>query len=256
MRSLNEYREVKRLIDSHWRDCDIARHTGIPARTVSGWRRGTRRVGRKQKEKEVFAVGGWRPDDPVSYSYLLGLYLGDGHIAAPSSGNSYIRLFLDAAYGDVVDEAAVAVAAVANAARVTRQRRPRERLTIVQCCWPGWPTAFPQHGSGRKHERRIILAPWQKEIAELYPRELVRGLIHSDGCRCRNRFRTRLPSGRVAEYEYVRYFFSNRSEDILSIFTTACAALGVHWTRSNHRNISISKRESVVFLDSFVGPKR
>jgi hypothetical protein len=34
------------------------------------------------------------------------------------------------------------------------------------------------------------------------------------GCRTINRFKTKLPSGRVASYEYPRYFFSNLSDDI------------------------------------------
>ena len=70
-----------------------------------------------------------------------------------------------------------------------------------------------------------------------------------------NRFKTRLPSGRLAEYEYVRYFFSNLSADIRGIFCRHCDLLGVHWTQPNHRNISVSKRSSIAMLDSFIGPK-
>lgn len=63
-----------------------------------------------------------------------------------------------------------------------------------------WLHAFPQHGPGRKHERKIALEDWQQQIVDTYPEEFVRGLIHSDGCRTINRFKTKLPSGRVAEY--------------------------------------------------------
>src|SRR5215208_1119924 len=58
------------------------------------------------------------------------------------------------------------------------------------------------------------LWPWQTVIIERAPQAFLRGLIHSDGCRTVNRFKTRLPSGRIAEYAYPRYFFSNRSADI------------------------------------------
>jgi hypothetical protein len=119
-----------------------------------------------------------------------------------------------------------------------------------------WPEAFPQHGPGRKHERPIVLVPWQREIVDAYPREFLRGLIHSDGCRTVNRFHTRLPSGRVAEYAYPRYFFSNLSSDIRGLFCEYCERLGIRWTQSNHRNISVSHRRSVALLDEFVGPKR
>ena len=118
-----------------------------------------------------------------------------------------------------------------------------------------WPDLFPQMGPGRKHERPIVLAPWQREIVEAHPWPFVRGLIHSDGCRTVNRFKTRLPSGRVAEYAYPRYFFSNLSADIRGLFCESCEQLGLRWTQSNHRNISISHRTSVALLDENVGPK-
>jgi hypothetical protein len=120
---------------------------------------------------------------------------------------------------------------------------------------PRWPEAFPQHGPGRKHERRIELADWQREIVDAFPHEFVRGLLHSDGCRTVNRFATKLPSGRVAEYAYPRWFFSNRSADIRGLFCEYCERLGIRWTQSNPRNISVSHRDSVALLDSFVGAK-
>ena len=120
---------------------------------------------------------------------------------------------------------------------------------------PIWPWILPQHGPGRKHNRPIILAPWQREIVDAHPRPFLRGLIHSDGCRTINRFKTNLPSGRVAEYEYPRYFFSNRSADIRGLFCEYCERLGIRWTQSNPRNISVAHRDSVAALDAFVGPK-
>ena len=83
----------------------------------------------------------------------------------------------------------------------------------------------------------------------------MRGLIHSDGCRTENRFTTHLPSGRVAEYAYPRYFFSNLSADIRRMSCDTCEALGIRWTQSNARNISVSHRDAVARLDEFVGPK-
>ena len=102
-----------------------------------------------------------------------------------------------------------------------------------------WPEAFPQHGPGRKHDRKIELAGWQREIVDRFPQEFLRGLLHSDGCRTVNRFTTKLPSGRVAEYAYPRWFFSNRSADIRGLFCEYCDRLGIRWTQSNPRNISV-----------------
>ena len=120
---------------------------------------------------------------------------------------------------------------------------------------PHWGDAFPQYGRGRKHARVIALADWQRAVVDRHPQQFLRGLVHSDGCRTINRFKTKLPSGRVAEYEYPRYFFSNLSADIRALFCEYCERLGVRWTQSNHRNISVSHRRSVAILDAFIGPK-
>jgi hypothetical protein len=101
-----------------------------------------------------------------------------------------------------------------------------------------------------------VLEAWQRAIVDAFPREFVRGLLDSDGCRTVNRFKTTLPSGRVAEYAYPRWFFSNRSDDIRGLFCEYCERLGIRWTQSNPRNISVSHRRSVAALDSFVPEKR
>lgn len=87
------------------------------------------------------------------------------------------------------------------------------------------------------------------------PKALVRGLIHSDGTRHINEVPRRLPSG-VKRYRYPRYMFSNKSGDILGIFTDALDLLGIHWTQTTPRDISIARRNNVAFVDTFVGPKR
>lgn len=115
--------------------------------------------------------------------------------------------------------------------------------------------AFPQHGAGRKHLRPIVLEDWQLELTHAHPEALLRGLIHSDGCRVVNRFRTKLPSGRVAGYSYVRYFFTNMSADIRRIFFEHCELLEIRVTQSNHRNLTVSHRRSVAILEQVVGPK-
>lgn len=57
-------------------------------------------------------------------------------------------------------------------------------------------------------------------------------------------------------YRYPRYQSSNKSTDILNIFTDALDTIGVDWTRPSDRDISVARREDVAFLDTFVGPKR
>jgi hypothetical protein len=195
-----------------------------------------------------------QPADHLSYAYLLGAYLGDGYVA--NTGRSFqLVITLDAAYPDIVEEVRGAIVLSLSASRPRAHRHAVDRSVRVTAGSKQWPQLFPQMGPGRKHERPIVLAPWQREIVDAHPWPFGRGLIHSDGCRTVNRFKTRLPSGRVAEYAHPRYFFSNLSADIRGLFCESCERLGLRWTQSNHRNISISHRTSVALLDENVGPK-
>lgn len=170
--------------------------------------------------------------DEFSYSHLLGLCLGDGCVDA----RGRLRLADGTAHPDILDDAEVSLRLVAFG----RVRRP---------------DPFLLRGPDRRHERRIVLELWQQVIVDREPEAFLRGLIRADGCRVINRFTTKLRSGRVAEYAYPRYFFSNASADIRGLFCASCERIGVDWTQSNRRTISVSHRRSVALLDTFVGPK-
>lgn len=151
------------------------------------------------EELHLYHPGGdWRPPGPASYCYLLGLYLGDGCIGTSASRSPQLTLTLDAQYSKIIDAAVEAMHTSMPEANVGRCRGAG--MIKVYSSHPAWLDAFPQHGPGRKHTRVIGLADWQQALTHEHPQELVRGLIHSDGSGATNRFKTKLPSGRVAEY--------------------------------------------------------
>jgi hypothetical protein len=219
----------------------IARELDVSRRTVGRWLRGERPTRRLEPP---------RPLAPKPYAYLLGLYLGDGHIARGAHAQSVLSIACDAAYPGIIFAARDAITGVLPTAQVWFAHQ-QSRCTRVVCCSRWWPVLYAQHGSGRKHHRRIVLAAWQRELAAAHPRELVRGLIHSDGCRFVAHQRV---GGKT--YSYVRYSFSNRSEDINAIFCRHLDLLGIRWTRPNRHAIAVDRRAEVAKLDAFVGPKR
>jgi hypothetical protein len=245
----NELRiEVARLLGLGLRDREIADRTGIPRSSVATWRRKGIPTRRRVRPPDP----NWRPPSSTVYSYLLGLYLGDGCLSVWGN-HAELHICLDAAYPGIVAEASVSITTTMPGTRIHHVFRPG--MIVVQSWSPDWLAAFPQHGPGKKHERRIELVDWQREITRAHPRELIRGLIHSDGCRTVNRFAVDLPRGGRRTYAYARYFFSNLSTDIRRIFTDHCDLLGIRWTLSNPRNVSVSHRRSVALLDEFVGAK-
>jgi hypothetical protein len=109
-----------------------------------------------------------------------------------------------------------------------------------------WPCLLPQHGPGPKHKRPIALEPWQHALVDQATEEFILGLIHSDGCRVVANDRGVMS---------VRYHFTNMSEDIIGLFTAALDTLGIPWTRSSKKVVSIYRKAATARLDEFVGPK-
>ena len=94
--------------------------------------------------------------------------------------------------------------------------------------------------------RQIRLEPWQELLVKQATKDFIRGLIESDGCRV-------VANDRGVRS--VRYHFSNRSEDILGLFTGALDELAIPWTRSSRYIIAVYRKAAVARLDEFVGPK-
>jgi hypothetical protein len=187
--------------------------------------------------------------DHRAYAYLLGQYLGDGCISAMGPRGVYrLRIATCDDYLDIRQRTIDAMSSVMprNKVGVTQD----EGCSEVSSYSKHWPCLFPQHGPGKKHLRKIELEEWQLRIIEVYPHELLTGLIHSDGCRVVNRIKK---NGKV--YEYPRYFFCNSSADIRNIFTATCESIGISCNQNRWNSISIARSEDVAYLDAFIGPK-
>lgn len=249
---IGDFYRVKALAEQGLSDYKIAELTGIARPTVQRWRH---RALPPWTSLRVSEAEDWSVQNVYAYCYLLGCYLGDGHLNYQPPGSWTLRLSCDRQYDALMEEMMTAMETTFPGRRATRFRASKGASEVVGICHPAIGRAFPQHGAGRKHLRPIVLAAWQLELTHRAPGALIRGLVHSDGCRAENKFQTKLPSGRVAEYAYVRYFFSNLSADIRAIFVEHCQLLGVRVTLSNHRNLSVSDRASVAILDEVVGPK-
>ncbi|MFD3695965.1 helix-turn-helix domain-containing protein [Streptomyces sp. NPDC058646] len=230
----------------------VAEYLGVPRGTVGWWRYEDRRHrGETYTQLTDCPICTGRAFDQQAYSYLLGLYLGDGHIISKYKQH-HLSVFCDATWPGLIDGAELAMHLVMPAPATGR--RHRRGCVEVKSYSQHWPCMFPQHGPGNKHERRITLEGWQQDIVEAYPWEFLRGLIHSDGCRIIN---WTVRNGK--RYEYPRYFFTNKSDDIRKLCTDTLTKVGVQWTvlarGSDPFNVSIARKASVALMDAHIGPK-
>jgi hypothetical protein len=180
------------------------------------------------------------------------LYLGDGHIARGRRDVYALTVACSDAWPGLMTAARLAMSSVMPANKVCTVQKAG--CSLIKSTSKHWPCLFPQHGPGRKHQRKIVLEPWQQAIVQAFAASFVRGLMHSDGCRVMNRVRRRCVDG-DHWYEYPRYFFSNESADILGLCGEALDLLAISWRFSRRNAISVARREAVARLDEFVGPK-
>ncbi len=257
-----DYQKALELIKQGINDCEIGRRLGIPRGTIRDWRVGLEAgsggrtkfwSGKRPGTASCFRCEGGSFDEQA-YAYLLGVYLGDGWIWRGPRDVYHLRISCDLNYPEIINEIATHIIIVRGSESVGFASK-QGRCIDVTSYWKHWPCVFPQHGPGRKHERSIELTSWQEAIVTDYPKALIRGLIQSDGNRHINEVVHKLTS-KTKRYRYSRYMFTNASTDILRIFSDALDMLGVHWTQTTARDISVARREDVAFLDTFVGPKR
>ncbi|MEN1884722.1 helix-turn-helix domain-containing protein [Streptomyces mirabilis] len=233
-----------------------AERLNVPRGTVGWWRSEDRRARGEAYEQSTDCPRCTARDfDRVAYAYLLGLYLGDGHIISKRKQH-HLSVFCNAKQTGLIAATEDAMRKVMPLPSVGQ--RSKTGCVEVKSYTRHWTCMFPQHGPGKKHERPIALEPWQQEIVDAHPWEFIRGLIHSDGCRITN-WTTRLVAGERKRYEYPRYFFTNKSDDIRKLFADALDPVGVEWTTlargSDPFNISVARKVSVALMDAHVGPK-
>ncbi len=222
-----------------------SRATGIARATIRSW------LGAPDPVSGCCRCAGALPALGADYAALLGYYLGDGCVSTHRA-HTTLRISCDATLPEIVRDVSRLVAALHPGAGVFHV--PAPGTTVVQGNWKHWPCLFPQHGPGRKHERRILLEDWQEEIVRAFPAAFLRGLFHSDGARVNN-WATRVAAGERRRYAYPRWQFTNRSEDILVLCGSALDLVGIAWRRSGPWTVSVSRREAVARLDQLIGPK-
>ena len=102
----------------------------------------------------------------------------------------------------------------AHSVGVSRSRKGT--TTIVSLYSTHLACLFPQHAPGGKHDRSIVLEPWQADILERDPWPFLRGCIRSDGCAFVNR---------TGPYEYLAHAATRWSEGLRHTLGSASSRL-------------------------------
>jgi hypothetical protein len=254
----NSYLKIK---DSGMSIIDMSILLQVPKTTIRDW------VSGRSGSKYLKTISSEEPIDPVLqltqlnpslsneerysiYSFILGLYLGDGCIVKIRTTKRF-GITLDKKYDKLNSLVIDSFGKLFGKSPYVHDRSLRKGIknNCIDVYYHSKSVGniFPHEGVGKKHLREISIAEWQHEIID--PVNIVKGLIFSDGyySKCRGR-------------DFIG--FDNRSLDICNILIRYLGILGINcsFCIGNCRTgkvyrVAVYSKEHVNKLMSLIGNK-
>ncbi len=220
----------------------IGRELNVDHSTVSYWIKNDFACEMRSKQLQVEEIHEICNTKSVAYSYILGCYLGDGHISQLPR-TQRLRLFSGTAHPTIVQDQINALNILFSNV-VNHKESKTSKMEVITVHNTQLDIYFPQHDVGKKHDRDVSLKPWQQTIIDKEPECFIKGLIDTDGCLYDNgRYvkddgeKTYLPS----------YQFTNKSKDILKMYTDVLDKFDIHYTYVSKKcgSVNIFTRDRV-----------
>jgi hypothetical protein len=257
MRTLEELNFIQELISQGKNQSQISKETGIHRKVIS-------KIVKEHfleaySKAKLFDPSKLTKEQEKAYSYILGQYLGDGHISLMRKKVYRLTISGDIKYHNIIQEVKdkLSIILPKNSPNLAfKKTQGKVNCVAIQVSSKKIKDMFPQHGKGPKHLRPIKLEPWQEDIVKAFPKDFLRGLIHSDG----SRYVTK-----TTAKESTRYCFTNASTDIIALCCNVLQEMNIPYSLSKKAirgmmkhhayNVFIQKKSSVEFLETFIGPK-
>src|SRR5947209_3077975 len=132
-RTEKEFRWAHQLARTGLSDYKIAEITGVSRGTVQRWRHRTEPpAGRVRSTR----AAEWAVPEPRAYCYLLGCYLGDGHLTHRPPSGWTLRVAADQRYNAIAEEILAAMALTFPGGRPTRFPSSTGASDVLQISYP------------------------------------------------------------------------------------------------------------------------
>lgn len=251
MISSEKYDNVMKLLSYGHSIAEVSRMTGVNRSSISNWKIRGERVSSpldlSDPTKCITSMHSELTEEiKKAYSYILGLYLGDGCIYELDRTEK-MTITLDKQY-EVLNNYTVETLGKffkKSPYIFDRSLHGRGNAIDVNICTSTLSLLFPQHGKGKKHNRDIILTDWQLDVID--PISIVKGLIMSDGSYYIDR-----QSG------IMKYSFSNKSVQLIGILAKYLSELGISfaiYTKLKKTELVVHKKLEVEKLHEMIGDK-
>jgi len=256
-----EVSEIIKIIEEYnngSKQSELSKKYNIPRSNIRYWLNNNEKFNQynklenQKKLKNNCDINNYLSDKKLEYNYILGLYLGDGHIIKTKRSSYQIRIFLDSKYYNIVTECENNLKILFPFNKINIHKT-KYNMFIVSVYSNSLKYLFPQIGKGVKHKRKIILEDFQ--IKNINHKNIIRGLFHSDGCLYKNT---------IIKKEGKKYFgyyynFSNMSKDIVDIYCNSLDIINIHYTiqisKDNCYRINVNRRVDFKKMYEFLGVK-
>lgn len=156
---------------------------------------------RREREDSYFPKSG-------PGAYLLGVLLGDGDLSLFARGVYRLRLYQDSRYPSLIKKWVSICQVCFPNNKVSVSPHTSGKCTIIAVYSKGLDNLPFSPGKGKKCYQKMEIPAWVLEDRG-YCRDVITGLIESDGCIYRDN---------IKSYSYTRVSFSTSSEDLKNFF--------------------------------------
>jgi len=227
-------KEILNKINTGQSKKSLSKEYGISRSTIKYWN------DHKERKSNDFNLADINMN---SYSYILGMYLGDGYI--DKMRRTYrLRIFLDSRQDLVIEECIKNLKILFPNNKINFYKF-KDNYVSIRVYSNNIPILFPHIGSGAKHNRNIEFEDFQKN--NIIKKSLMIGLFHTDG------------SFYMAKDKYPRYMFTNKSKQIIDIFCECLKEYEIYPKIRIRKNgiydVQIQNKKDVNTLYSILGEK-
>lgn len=203
---MDRFEYTKQKLNEGISQRQIARDLNVDHATISYWIRNNFQTSKKNSSSTVNDIITLCQKYSSHYAYILGSYLGDGHIS--KLPRTYrLRIFCNRKYQDIIDRNKHSLQTLFNTNKINILQQLHTQCDEVIVHNKHLDKFFPQHGVGKKHNRDIILLDWQEKIVGDNAEYFIKGLLDSDGCRYKQ-----------TNVDRMYWQFTNKSLDIINIY--------------------------------------
>lgn len=244
---------IQDLIDKNYSTRQIAKELNCSYSNIRYWMKKyqleTTEIGAKTGQKLEDDVDIYNrcldlvAKNPKEYSYLFGLYLGDGCVSYVKGKYYEMIIYQDSKYTNLINKHKESIE---NLFGKEPRIRTRGNCTLIIVGGSHVRFLFPKFGVGMKHLNSVTLPKILTDNIDYL--NLVKGLFQADG-------------SYYFDKSNKKYFynFTNKSVDIIEIFKTCLDELSINYTIFKRKDsiytLSIRKKSEIDKVVKLIGTK-